>query len=200
MTGTNDARLQRSPCRSRRPKLSAKNEATREFMLTPSCRARSARRACIVRGTRTINFPLGNSPAAGTVFPASCIAAIQASSASLPFAIACSGVSPSDMHPGKSGNEINHPPPSSLESGRIWNGYSKGLFIFFTDIIHQGQELHDVDRLDRPPEWHRDRKFGFRVEKDEMTSSGLSNLYAVAPCNRLKRRSEERRVGKERRA
>src|SRR5665647_2104157 len=41
--------------------------------------------------------------------------------------MACSGVSPSEWHPGRSGYSIKNPPPSSAESGRIVNGYLSNL-------------------------------------------------------------------------
>jgi len=41
----------------------------------------------------------------------------------MPFRIASSCVSPSEMHSEKSGNEIRYPPPSSSVRGRISNGY-----------------------------------------------------------------------------
>lgn len=81
-------------------------------MLTPSCLARAVSRACKLRGMRAINFPLGKSPGRGISRPASSAALIHAETASRPLAMASSGVSPSDMQPGKSGKTISQPPPS----------------------------------------------------------------------------------------
>jgi uncharacterized heparinase superfamily protein len=107
---------------SLRPRLSARKAETKAFMLTPSCLARAVSRACKLRGMRAINFPLGNSPGRGISRSSSLAALIQAETASRPLTMASSGVSPSDMQPGKSGKTINQPPPSSFSRGRSSKG------------------------------------------------------------------------------
>jgi len=49
------------------------------------------------------------------------VEASQALSASAPFLMASSGLSPSDMQPGKSGKLIRQPPPSALLNGASSN-------------------------------------------------------------------------------
>lgn len=93
------------------PRLSAKTAEASAFMLTPSCLARATKRAWMLRGTRAINFPLGNSPSCGISRPASRATVSHAATASRPLAIASSGVSPSDIQPGRSGKVISQPPP-----------------------------------------------------------------------------------------
>ena len=60
--------------------------------------------------------------------------------------MACSGVSPSEWQPGRSGYSIKNPPPSSDDSGRIVNGYLSILANSFMLGIRS-----DVRRLPSPP-------------------------------------------------
>ena len=60
--------------------------------------------------------------------------------------MACSGVSPSEWQPGRSGYSIKNPPPSSDDSGRIVNGYLSILANSFMLGIRSA-----VRRLPGPP-------------------------------------------------
>jgi len=110
----------------RLPSPSAIIAVTRVLRLTPSRRARAARREWSDFGTRYRHCPLEVEvlPGFGIGSLNSFIVSNADFSASRPLAMASSGVSPSEMHPGTSGNSIGYPPPSSVASGRMANGES----------------------------------------------------------------------------
>src|ERR1035438_4260429 len=67
--------------------------------------------------------------------------------------MACSGVSPSEWHPGRSGYSIKNPPPSASESGRIVNGYlsilANSVMIWILQLAIKLHEVTHVPGLDR---------------------------------------------------
>src|ERR1700730_8159360 len=85
----------------------------------------------------------------GTGRPNAVPSSIHATTASCTDASAASAVSPSDMHPGKSGTNATKPPPSSSGSGSMITGYSsRGI----ARLSHQLDEPHqsaNVNGLDR---------------------------------------------------
>src|SRR6266853_2372453 len=86
----------------------------------------------------------------GTGRPSAVASSIHAATASCTDASAASAVSPSDMHPGRSGTSATKPPPSSSGSGSMITGYSS---LGMACVLHQFNEPNqsaDVDRLDRP--------------------------------------------------
>src|ERR1035441_3680679 len=73
--------------------------------------------------------------------------------------MACSGVSPSEWHPGRSGYSIKNPPPSSAESGRIVNGYlsilANSVMLGILQLANKFYEVTHVPGLDRNVLRHR---------------------------------------------
>ena len=73
--------------------------------------------------------------------------------------MACSGVSPSEWHPGRSGYSIKNPPPSSAESGRIVNGYlsilANSVMLGILQLANKFYEVTHVPGLDWNVLWHR---------------------------------------------
>src|ERR1035441_9276173 len=67
--------------------------------------------------------------------------------------MACSGVSPSEWHPGRSGYSIKNPPPSAFDSGRIVNGYlsilASSVMIWILQLANKLYEVTNVPGLDR---------------------------------------------------
>jgi hypothetical protein len=109
--------------------------------------------------------------------------------ASRPLTIACSGVSPSEWHPGRSGYSIKYPPPSSDESGRIVNGYlSIWTRSLMNGILQLGDELHKVAHvpgLDRNVLGYRSSSCG-RVPECHMACTSLAvNINTETPRDNL---------------
>src|ERR1035437_1941317 len=73
--------------------------------------------------------------------------------------MACSGVSPSEWQPGRSGYSIKTPPPSSDDSGRIVNGYlsilANSLMLEILQLTNEFYEVTHVPGLDRHVLRHR---------------------------------------------
>src|ERR1019366_6217590 len=73
--------------------------------------------------------------------------------------MACSGVSPSEWHPGRSGYSIKNPPPSSVESGRMVNGYlsilANSVMLGILQLANEFYEVTHVPGLDRNVLRHR---------------------------------------------
>jgi hypothetical protein len=83
----------------------------------------------------------------GTGRPSAVASSIHAATASCTDASAASGVSPSDMQPGRSGTSATKPPPSSSGSGSMITGYSS---LGMARVLHQFDEPNqsaDVDWL-----------------------------------------------------
>src|SRR6266700_652815 len=78
---------------------------------------------------------------------------IQAKIASSMARAASSRVSPSDMHPGKSGTVARKPPPSSFDSASIMMGYSRPT-IRVSDVLNETDQFANIDRLDGPAKWY----------------------------------------------
>lgn len=125
-----------------RPNPSAMRETTRVFRLTPSIAALAASLAWRLFGTRCTHFPLHPDAGAGTGSLNSFAAASQERKASEPFSTACSIVSPSAMHPGRSGNSTSHPPPSAFDRRRIVKGCS--IFFMATSSTSPGDFFADT--------------------------------------------------------
>src|SRR4030067_3625536 len=126
-------------------------------------------------GTRWTHFPLNPVEGAGTGSWNSFAVASQERKASEPFSTASSIVSPSAMHPGRSGNSTSHPPPSAFDRRRIMKGYS---IFFMGHLIDQSEEFLHVHRLD----WfsRRGRKLCSRgVSESNVTFSRLPGHHVV---------------------
>ena len=119
----------------RLPSPSAIIAVTSVFKLTPSWRALAARRAWRLRGTRCRHCPLA---ALGLGMGSPCLAQLKRSAltASQPCSKASSGVSPSEMHPGRSGYSMANPPPSAAERGRMVNGWERMRVLSIFILCH----------------------------------------------------------------
>ena len=95
--------------------------------------------------------------------------------------MASSGVSPSAMQPGNSGNSTRYPPPSSCPSGRISNRGSS-FVIVPSCLIDQFKKPPDVHCLDRLVCRHRKGPCTWMAERD-VTGSRLPPVNA--PFGRL---------------
>src|ERR1035441_2395206 len=125
------------------------------FRLTPSRSAWATSRACRLLGIRTRNCPLDRAGGLGFGVGSPCFLQLSRyeRTASRPFTTACSGVPPSEWHPGRSGYSIKYPPPSSADSGRMVNGYlsmlANSLMVGILQLADEFHEVTHVPGLDR---------------------------------------------------
>jgi hypothetical protein len=84
----------------------------------------------------------------GNPRPIARASSIRAAIASFTQASASSGVSLSDMQPGRSGTSATKPPPSFCGSGSMITGYSRSAR-FAPHLFHEPDDAANIERLDR---------------------------------------------------
>src|SRR3990167_2468126 len=92
--------------------------------------------------------------------------------------MASSTESPSDMQPGRSGNSIKNPPPSSSVSSRMVNGYS-GIFIIHLQTFNKSNKFFDINWFYGAVSWNTKQLNPLIVIKYHMTTTSFPNCHAI---------------------